>query len=155
MTTPGDGLEIPAFLIVTPDEQARRVAWNAAHPITATQFMPLKPSGNTEDDEVWKAREEQRKAAAKAASMKRLQDWHAKQKMESATPRDGQVWKNGRYVRSDAISAARAARIMSELPTASMRKIFTDQYGPRVEGGIVWPPAKPKESKGKKRGDIH
>lgn len=134
--------ELPPFLVVTPQEQARRNAWNAAHPVQPSISF-ANHNGTISDEELERRRAEER-AKAKAASYDRIAKLKSGKSFKAAAS-EGMVWRNGKFIRADYISQARFDRMYRELPTDSMRKILVERYAHRVPGG--WKP--PKEGKRK------
>lgn len=135
-----DQCEIPDFLKRNPDN-----TW--AHPTTpASDTPPLKttaPAGDASEPdgsspEIASAlppplsAEDMRKHVndmKKKASLAKLRLRTA----EEAARNEGKVWRNGRFVHHDSLTKGEYARIMGELPTMNMKRLFAHLYSEKVE----------------------
>ena len=133
-SAPGDGLEIPAFLKVTPEESARRVAYNAAHPIAAVQFTPQREV-SAEAQAILDRLDEERRAAEKVKRDNRKTHKELVATQDRAIS-DGKVWRNGQWVDPEAMAHSKACRIMRDLPNDSYRATFVKLFGDNIVGGV-------------------
>lgn len=128
-------LAIPAFLVVTKEDQERRKAFNAANPIQPTKFIQPAPVLTAADEAALEQLEVIRKADEK---LKRESRKAAKAVAEEtlAAERSGKVWRNGHWTIAGGITRSNAARILRELPTERHCDLFVTQYGDKVIGGL-------------------
>lgn len=121
-----DDTEIPAFLKVTDEEQAKRREYNREHPVSHAPFM-MKQAAPTVDEDERARREAEFLEDEKRRKYEKLHKAGMRKPASAENPK-GDRWENGRWVRNDGMTTAKFATLLRDMPSDEHRAVLRKAF---------------------------